>query len=732
MLTFRTTLLSLVVALAANGFTLPIYAKTLVVNSNADATDPNNKLTLRAAIAQAASGDTINFESSLNGNSILLNPSSGSLVINSDLTISAAQLPSGITINGNSQAGGSSPVFQISFGNVTLDALTITGASSAASAAVCSNSSGNVSISKCKIINNQTVGVMAGSSQTPASSVSIASTTVSNNTAGGLVVSANSCNVNKSDISNNTSASTAGGFAFSGSQLTMSSTKLSANSSTQNGDGALALFGLGNNSSMTIDSSSFENNSAANGAAALGIHGNMFASVTDSNISTNSSPSSSAAAVQNAGGNLTLSRDTLSNNQAIAVLTTSGTTALNNCTLSSNGTQFVADAVVNQGATVTASHTNIEKTSGNGFLNQGTTTLAHCKLLSNGKTGICNLDPVGTSQFTSCLIESNGFKGSDQSPDVPQQTVGVWNQFVSQSSSSVQFTKCGIYKNYHGGVAIYAPTLPGGGTVTFTDCSSSENSGSGLWISGNSTVNVGTSTINKNTSQMNGGGVCINQPASVQAAGAVTFTRSTVSRNVSEGHGGGIYIRVARGVSGATATFNTCTISANNAATSGGGAYVASRTSPLTVNFIGSTLADNISGQALEPSRLGGDLFIVPSPVSVVTLDSCLVARGGPAYVPVPIAGAEIKGSIVSKGYNLVEIMDGSSGYVSTDQTGNVAALLHPSLGPLANNGGPTETQALGSSSPAIHRGDPALAGTVDQRGVKRPRSPDVGAFQTQ
>lgn len=56
----------------------------------------------------------------------------------------------------------------------------------------------------------------------------------------------------------------------------------------------------------------------------------------------------------------------------------------------------------------------------------------------------------------------------------------------------------------------------------------------------------------------------------------------------------------------------------------------------------------------------------------------------------------------------------------------------NPSLGPLANNGGPTSTMALLAGSPAI---DAATGGTmpsVDQRGLGRPAGPaaDVGAFE--
>ena len=51
-------------------------------------------------------------------------------------------------------------------------------------------------------------------------------------------------------------------------------------------------------------------------------------------------------------------------------------------------------------------------------------------------------------------------------------------------------------------------------------------------------------------------------------------------------------------------------------------------------------------------------------------------------------------------------------------------------LGPLANNGGPTDTRALGSGSPAINAGDPNLCFGTDQRGASPVGVCDIGAFE--
>jgi hypothetical protein len=58
----------------------------------------------------------------------------------------------------------------------------------------------------------------------------------------------------------------------------------------------------------------------------------------------------------------------------------------------------------------------------------------------------------------------------------------------------------------------------------------------------------------------------------------------------------------------------------------------------------------------------------------------------------------------------------------------------NPLLGPLAGNGGPTQTMALLKGSPAIDRGGSAFCPATDQRGVKRPDKPgtacDIGAYE--
>jgi hypothetical protein len=73
---------------------------------------------------------------------------------------------------------------------------------------------------------------------------------------------------------------------------------------------------------------------------------------------------------------------------------------------------------------------------------------------------------------------------------------------------------------------------------------------------------------------------------------------------------------------------------------------------------------------------------------------------------------------------------------ISSDSSLNLSGTslknTDPQLGSLASNGGPTQTIAIQSNSPALNRIPASLSPPTDQRGVSRPQGPasDVGAFE--
>ena len=86
--------------------------------------------------------------------------------------------------------------------------------------------------------------------------------------------------------------------------------------------------------------------------------------------------------------------------------------------------------------------------------------------------------------------------------------------------------------------------------------------------------------------------------------------------------------------------------------------------------------------------------------------------------------GGNCDGALTSQGAN-IESTDQCGLHAAGDQVGT-----DPLLGPLADNGGQTDTLALLPASPAIDRGTDCPP--VDQRGVARPQGPacDIGAVE--
>lgn len=244
------------------------------------------------------------------------------------------------------------------------------------------------------------------------------------------------------------------------------------------------------------------------------------------------------------------------------------------------------------------------------------------------------------------------------------------------------------------------------GNVTITDSTLSNNQAEGTQGGGlggaidsfGGFVNVRQSTINDNFAQIAGGGISV--AGSIPAA-TLTIENSTIAQNNAgdfqsmQGDGGGLYIQ-----SNVNATLFASTVAFNNAGNQGGGAWV------------------------------NGSL----------TLDRSIVSNNFAS-----VAGPEgflSSGNVNSNGFNLVR--DNSNFPVTPitgDQIGTTGTPIDPNLLGLADNGGPTQTIALGGMSPAIDAGPVSIVSPfVDQRGFNRERDgdrngsmiTDIGAFELQ
>jgi hypothetical protein len=220
------------------------------------------------------------------------------------------------------------------------------------------------------------------------------------------------------------------------------------------------------------------------------------------------------------------------------------------------------------------------------------------------------------------------------------------------------------------------------------------------------------STIANNSTQYVGGGL-YNQE------GQMTVHGSTIAGNTAL-YGGGIYAP-----SGDLQIIDT-TISGNTAQNEGGGLWAGNNDGGF-VELTSVTVTRNTSLSQFQGYGGGGGVYL--NSVQAFLIRNSIVAGNTAA-----IDGPDLDGGVLSLGYNLIGQTDGSTGWVATDRTGTSRQPLDPRLGPLQDNGGPTMTHALLTSSPAIGRGDPSLTGSTDQRGsIRQFQHPfDIGAFQTE
>jgi uncharacterized repeat protein (TIGR01451 family)/CSLREA domain-containing protein len=232
-------------------------------------------------------------------------------------------------------------------------------------------------------------------------------------------------------------------------------------------------------------------------------------------------------------------------------------------------------------------------------------------------------------------------------------------------------------------------------------------------------VVIERSTITGNTATMlmgnsDGGGVI------EDGGGNLRIRDSVVSGNTVEGtssFGGGVSTN-----GGGTDFISNTTISGNtvNGSDSFGGGFAEHGGSTVTLTNV--TIADNQAlGTGSTPEHQAGNVAVtggVPP-----TVRNSIVAGGTPVNCAFGAGN-----SIASGGHN---IDSGSScGFAGAgDQSG-----VDPLIGPLADNGGLTQTRRLLTGSPAIDTGDNQLCPGTDQRGVVRPQPTggvcDIGAFE--
>ncbi len=448
------------------------------------------------------------------------------------------------------------------------------------------------------------------------------------------------------------------------------------------------------------------------------------------------------------GGNAVLNGDELTLNDCVFSSNKGSNGAVGNyfkvqvnrCTFSGNqagdGGGLYND--VDSNATlVNCTFTNNSADAGGGIINFGTLQVTNGTF--NGNSATHDGGAVSNSQ-------ANGGNATLDNCTFTNNTCpigGALNSFTALTANSCIFSA---------NSASYGAALTlADGTATLNDCDLLNNSvtvDGGAIATGNQTnagsadqLTLNTCTLSGN-SAVNGGAVSDNSDAV-----SVALNFCTVSNNRATGYGGGLFAihtwvvtastlasntaKAGGGIAnGGDLTVNNCTLTGNSASGSDGGGGIASYTDSSTV--VGScTIANNSSSGSVG----GGGIVNYGGAVGVA---NTIIALNSSSF-PAP----DYSGTVNTGGFNLIGKSNGSGGFTDvTDQKGTIAAPLDPKLGLLQYNGGPTDTMAVLSGSPAIDKGkkfsladqrffprpfdNPAIANAVGGDGN------DIGAFERQ
>lgn len=288
------------------------------------------------------------------------------------------------------------------------------------------------------------------------------------------------------------------------------------------------------------------------------------------------------------------------------------------------------------------------------------------------------------------------------------------------------------------------------GILTVIDSTFSENSsGVNVGIVG-AILNQGTLTVTNSIFSGNGHAFNGVDTAGIDNRGTLTITNSEFSGN--SGNATGAISN------GGEATITSSTFSNNQGGVNGGfgaGGFTNgfSSSPQARATIINSTFFGNSSiatwGNILNV--LGGTLAITNS--TILSGEDSNIANSGVALLngtilasaqsfscdPFPFGGPPI--AITDLGYNISD--DNSCGFSAIGSHNNTNPMVDPAG--LANNGGPTQTIALQSGSPAIDaipvasctdQASPPNPITTDQRGFPRPDAKeqvcDIGAYEFQ
>jgi hypothetical protein len=308
----------------------------------------------------------------------------------------------------------------------------------------------------------------------------------------------------------------------------------------------------------------------------------------------------------------------------------------------------------------------------------------------NGSSRVIGTDHAGAVSISGLTLRDGSINGSGGGIYSKYTDLTLTDTVVSGNSSTEA-------SGQGGGVAVYHGTLTADrSTISGNTVPNGNGFGGGIWTDAAPAV-IRNSTISGNTSNDDGGGFYVSQvpvPTLIQ--------NSTISGNTATvDDGGGIYIGDGPHTDPANRlVIRDSTVAGNSAGSNGGGIQTYYTFSPGAYTL-------------LEDTIFSGNSAVEGTPDIYGTVDA---------------AFSLVQNPFVGTGYKI-------------NQTGPDLLGVDPQLGPLASNGGPTQTEAPSASSPVVDKGN-AFGLNTDQRGVLRPidfpaipnagDGSDIGAVEVQ
>jgi hypothetical protein len=355
--------------------------------------------------------------------------------------------------------------------------------------------------------------------------------------------------------------------------------------------------------------------------------------------------------------------------------------------------------------------------------------------------------------------------GIEVSQDSSESQDGNYGEVDFDIASGVTATLSGLTIDVNEDTGFGSGGIQNDGTLAVTDSTVANNQGPGFYNDGALTITNSTVSNDLGGPDSDGGGGIVNYQGTLIISnstlsgntatsgthggaienddGTVSIIGSTISDNVtaSAEDGGGIDTQggslnvsnsTLSGNVGGAITDDGGTVGVSDSTFSGNSAGGGIQETDGTLTVANSTFWYNTEGSAI--SNLGGSAAVSSSTFLGNTgykgAGGLYNASGSLSVAATIISNnGKVKscsGTITDLGYNLSDNDTCGFSAANHSQSG-----VRPELGPLEDNGGPTQTVGLDPGSPAIAAvNSSSLCSTPDQRGVSRPTPCDIGAVQ--